>query len=62
MSSSQLNLTEAFIAPLQSDFPDGLFPTIVLSATQGDWALGLVYSSKESITESILTGKCVYQS
>ncbi|KAF8529184.1 histidinol dehydrogenase-domain-containing protein [Hysterangium stoloniferum] len=61
-SSSQLNLAEAFIAPLDSDRPDGLFPTVVSSATQGDRALGLVYSSKESITESILTGKGVYQS
>ena len=61
-SSSQLNLAEAFVAPLVSDRSDGLFPTIVSSATQGNRALGLVYSSKESIAESIITGKGVYQS
>lgn len=61
-SSSQLNLAEAFVAPLVSDRSDGLFPTIVSSATQGNRALGLVYSSKESIAESIVTGKGVYQS
>ena len=61
-SSTQLNIAEAFMAPLVSDRPDGLFPTIVSSATQANRALGLVYSSKESITESIMTGKGVYQS
>ena len=61
-SATQLNIAEAFMAPLASDRPDGLFPTIVSSATQGDRALGLAYSSGESITESIVTGKGVYQS
>ncbi|KAF8591598.1 histidine biosynthesis trifunctional-protein [Ramaria rubella] len=61
-SIDQLNITEAFMAPLTSDRPDELFPTIVSSATQGNRALGLVYSSKESIAESIVTGKGVYQS
>jgi phosphoribosyl-ATP pyrophosphohydrolase / phosphoribosyl-AMP cyclohydrolase / histidinol dehydrogenase len=61
-SSTKLNIAEAFIAPLVSDRPDGLFPTVVSSAAQGNCALGLVYSSKESIAESIVTGKGVYQS
>lgn len=61
-SSEQINLAEAFTAPLVSDRPDGLYPTVVSSATQGDRTLGLVYSSKESIAESITTGKGVYQS
>ncbi|KIJ56881.1 hypothetical protein M422DRAFT_40455 [Sphaerobolus stellatus SS14] len=61
-TSSQINLGEAFTAPLISDRPDGLFATVVTSATHGDRAMGLVYSSKESITEAIVTGKGVYQS
>ncbi|GJJ07613.1 hypothetical protein Clacol_001816 [Clathrus columnatus] len=61
-SPEQLNLAEAFTAPLVSDRPDGLFPTVVSSATQCDRTLGLVYSSKESIAESIISGKGVYQS
>lgn len=61
-SSSQLNIGEAFVAPLTSDRPDGLFPTIVTAYNLGGRSLGLVYSSKESITESICTGKGVYQS
>ncbi|KAG8734384.1 trifunctional histidinol dehydrogenase [Ceratobasidium sp. 423] len=61
-SSSQLNVGDAFVAPLTSDRPDGLFPTIVTAFNLGGRSLGLVYSSKESITESICTGKGVYQS
>ncbi|KAJ7068344.1 histidinol dehydrogenase-domain-containing protein [Mycena amicta] len=59
-SASQLNIADAFIAPIVSDRPDGLFPTVVCSET--GHSLGLVYSSRESIKESILTGKGVYQS
>ena len=61
-SSSQLGLTDAFLAPLRSDRPDGLFPTVVSSYTQGGRTLGLVYSSRQSIVESILSGKGVYHS
>ena len=61
-SSSQLSVTDAFLAPLRSDRPDGLFPTVVSSYTQGGRSLGLVYSSRQSIIESILSGKGVYHS
>ena len=61
-SSSQLSVTDAFLAPLRSDRPDGLFPTVVSSYTQGGRSLGLVYSSRQSIVESILSGKGVYHS
>lgn len=61
-SAEQINLIEAFTAPLISDRSDGLYPTVVSSATHGDRTLGLVYSSKESIAESIKTGRGVYQS
>ncbi|KAF9055388.1 histidine biosynthesis trifunctional-protein [Hymenopellis radicata] len=59
-SSAKINVADAFMAPLSSDRPDGLFPTVVCSET--GQALGLVYSSTESVKESILTGKGVYQS
>ncbi|KAG7449126.1 histidine biosynthesis trifunctional-protein [Guyanagaster necrorhizus] len=59
-TGSQINVGDAFVAPLISDRPDGLFPTVVCS--QSGHSLGLVYSSAESVKESILTGKGVYQS
>lgn len=61
-SSSQLNVADAFLAPVTSDRADGLFPTVVSSFPQGGRSLGLVYSSEESVRESIATGKGVYQS
>jgi len=61
-SQSQINVGDAFLAPLTSDRSDGLFPTIVSSHAEGGRTLGLVYSSRESVRESILTGKGVYQS
>ncbi|KAA1466450.1 histidine biosynthesis trifunctional-protein [Dentipellis sp. KUC8613] len=61
-SSTQLNVADAFLAPVVSDRPDGLFPTVVSSHLQGGRSLGLVYSSRESLKESIITGKGVYQS
>ena len=61
-SPSQLNIADAFLAPLHSDRPDGLFPTVVSSFAQGGRSLGLVYSSRQSIVESILSGKGVYHS
>ncbi|KAF7965684.1 hypothetical protein HWV62_42231, partial [Athelia sp. TMB] len=61
-NSTHLNVADAFIAPIQSDRPDGLFPTVVSSHLQGGRTLGMVYSSAESIKESIITGKGVYQS
>ena len=59
-SPSQLNVADAFLAPLTSDRQDGLFPTVVSS--QSGYTLGLVYSSHASVKESITTGNGVYQS
>ncbi|CED82591.1 histidine biosynthesis trifunctional-protein [Phaffia rhodozyma] len=59
---SKISIASAFLAPLTSDRPDGLFPTFVTSYAHSRKPLGLVYSSIESITESILTGRGVYQS
>ncbi|KAL4076056.1 histidinol dehydrogenase-domain-containing protein [Scleroderma yunnanense] len=61
-SQTQINIGDAFLAPVISDRSDGLFPTIVSSYLEGGRTLGLVYSSCESVRESILTGKGVYQS
>jgi phosphoribosyl-ATP pyrophosphohydrolase/phosphoribosyl-AMP cyclohydrolase/histidinol dehydrogenase len=61
-NASQLNVADAFLSPLRSDRPDGLFPTVVSSFPQGGRTLGLVYSSRQSITESILSGQGVYYS
>ena len=59
---TSITIADAFLAPVISDRSDGLFPTIVSSYTQGGRSLGLVYSSRESVAQSILTGKGVYQS
>lgn len=60
-TESCTNIGDAFLAPITSDRPDGLFPTIVTSYANNH-NLGLVYSSRESVRESIVTGKGVYQS
>lgn len=58
--AGRLGLGEAFAAPLVSDRPDGLWPTVVVD--EHDTALGLVYSSLESLKQAIDTGRGVYQS
>ncbi|KAK6340321.1 trifunctional histidinol dehydrogenase [Orbilia blumenaviensis] len=55
-----LNVGTIYANALKSDRTDGLFTTLVVDE-QGV-ALGLVYSSKESISESLKTGSGVYQS
>ncbi|KAF9510819.1 hypothetical protein BS47DRAFT_1331446 [Hydnum rufescens UP504] len=61
-TETALSVGDAFLAPMDSDRPDGLFPTIVSSYNQGGKSLGLVYSSAESVRETIITGRGVYQS
>lgn len=48
------------LANATSDRPDGLFTTLVTD--ERGVALGLVYSSEESVAESLRTGRGVYQS
>lgn len=55
-----LGLAEAFTAPLRSERPDGLWPTIVTDDRGG--ALGLVWSSLESVRTAIGEGRGVYHS
>lgn len=59
---THLNIADAFTVPLISDRKDGLFPTVVSDASQNGRSLGLVYSSIQSVKESILTGKGIYHS
>lgn len=59
---SKASLAFAFTSTLTSDRPDGLFPTVVCASQGASLPLGLVYSSVESVTESVVTGRGVYQS
>ena len=58
-SPSQLNIADGFLPPHRPDRPDGFFPT---GFAKRGCSLGLIYSSRQSITESILSGKGVYHS
>ena len=55
-----LGLAEAFTAPLRSERDDGLWPTVVADDRGG--ALGLVWSSLESVRTAIDEGRGVYHS
>lgn len=58
--ASKLNIAEAFLATAKTDRADGLYTTMVVD--EFNKALGLVYSSKQSVAESIRLGQGVYQS
>lgn len=58
--SGALGLGEAFAAPLVSDRPDGLWPTVVVD--EHGTALGLAWSSARSLTQAIESGQGVYES
>jgi phosphoribosyl-ATP pyrophosphohydrolase len=58
--TGRLALADAFAAPLVSDRPDGLWPTVVVD--EAGVALGLVYSSPESLRAAIKERRGVYQS
>lgn len=51
---------QSFVKCLRSDRPDGLFTTVV--ADQAGVALGLVYSSDESVLSALESGRGVYYS
>lgn len=55
-----ISLAEGFCAPLRTDRPDGLWPTVV--ADERGVTLGLVYSDLESVAAAIDTGRGVYHS
>ena len=56
----RLPLAEAFAAPLVSDRPDGLWPTLVVDPR--GVALGLVYSNLESLSAALAERRGVYLS
>jgi phosphoribosyl-ATP pyrophosphohydrolase len=58
--SGRLDLGDAVAAPLESDRPDGLIPTVVTD--ERGVALGLVYSSKDSIRAAVNERRGIYQS
>lgn len=55
-----ISCSDLLLARVQSDRPDGLISTVVTD--ERGIALGLVYSSTESVKESIRTGRGVYHS
>ena len=58
--TGKLGLAEAFAAPLESDRPDGLWPTVVVD--ERGVALGLCYSNLESLRAALEAGQGVYHS
>lgn len=57
---ASISVAKLIMANATSDRPDGLFTTLVTD--ERGIALGLVYSSEESVAESLRTGRGVYQS
>ncbi len=58
--TDRLHLADAVAAPLLSDRPDGLWPTVVVD--EGGVALGLAYSDRESLRAAIDQGRGIYRS
>jgi phosphoribosyl-ATP pyrophosphohydrolase/phosphoribosyl-AMP cyclohydrolase len=58
--TGRLSLADAFAAPLVSDRPDGLWPTVVTDEL--GVALGLVYSSAESLRKAFEDRRGIYHS
>ena len=58
--AGRLDLAGAFTAPLRSDRPDGLWPTVVVD--ERGVALGLCYSDLESLRAALEQGQGVYHS
>lgn len=58
--TGRLDLADAIMAPLVTDRADGLWPTVVVD--ERGVALGLVYSSRESVREAVRRRVGVYQS
>lgn len=58
--TGRLHLADAFAAPLISDRPDGLWPTVVCD--EHGIALGLVYSSADSLRAAVAERRGVYWS
>lgn len=58
--TGKLGLAEGFLAPVTSERPDGLVPTVVVDEL--GLALGLAWSDRESLAQALATGRGVYRS
>jgi len=58
--TGKLDLGDAFTASLNSDRPDGLWPTVV--SDENGKSLGLCWSSAASVRQALSTGRGVYHS
>jgi phosphoribosyl-ATP pyrophosphohydrolase len=58
--TGRLSLAQAFAAPLVSDRPDGRWPTVVVN--ERGVALGLAYSSRESLAAALASRRGTYDS
>lgn len=58
--TGRLDLADAFAAPLRSDRADGLWPTVIVDEL--GLALGLAYSSPESLRRAIEESRGIYHS
>lgn len=58
--TGRLDLADALAAPMVSDRADGLWPTVVVD--EHGVALGLTYSSAETLRQAVATRRGVYQS
>lgn len=58
--SGRMDLADGITAPVKSDRPDGLWPTIVVD--EGGRALGLAFSDAESVREAVRMKRGVYKS
>lgn len=56
--TGRLSLADAMVAPLRSDRPDGLWPTVV--SDERGVTLGLAYSNRESVAKAVETRRGVY--
>lgn len=61
-SSDKITMSGVFVATLTTDRPDGLYTTLITTPAPSYTALGVVYSSKDSIKAAIAEGEGVYQS
>ncbi len=58
--TGDLTIADALAATLTTDRPDGLWPTVVVD--ESGMALGLVYSSTESLGRAVQEGRGIYHS
>ncbi len=58
--TGRLDLADAIVAPLTSDRPDGLWPTLVCD--ERGVALGLAWSDPESLREAVRARRGIYRS